>query len=242
MDDHQRSREKRSDSDRGFSSDLESKDGLEPLCHLDAMDDPCVVLAQLRSCLHQSGAVLLEINDFQPSVALDAIFLLVCLEQDLNEEQPSTKVIFRTLTKRSECGHLIIRVCKMKGHRESHDHSHPLAAIQVGGGPISPSNSSLSRSVQRNAALEEVKELASTLLSKLENDTFVRVSCSCPRALIIALRAIKIARKTIRSNTSDLFVCPHLHMHSTAQHGSAKGKESGSNLVCLDVFVKQALA
>ena len=174
------------------------------LCHLDSSDDPVLVLHQLRQCIggtpgHSgAGAALLEVNDSNPSVALDAILLLCLLESDLE-----TQIIFRPLTYRAESGCLLLRVCKLKqkkGKKQDHQRSMPVVKVKCS---VNPSSSDM---------LRDVRALADSLLSKVNQHNVACIKSESPTQLIVALRALKIARKVIRSERSDqdLFINPRV--------------------------------
>lgn len=184
------------------------------LCHLDSSDDPVMVLHQLRECIAGRGAALLEVNDSNPSVVLDAILLLCLLEADLD-----SKIIFRPLRQRADNGCMILRVCKakQKGGQRSQSIVQVKRVTDEARHNLSPSD-----------MLREVRALADSLVNKVDGNNVACIESHGPTELIVALRALKIARRIVRSDGSDqdLYISPQVT------------NDKNQSLICFHCWVK----
>jgi hypothetical protein len=205
--DEQRARSERSkdrDSNRDDEdlvlSDTDASGHKWLLCHLDSADDPVMVLHQLRECISERGAALLEVNDSNPHVALDAMLLLCLLEADLE-----SKIVFRPLRQRAENSCMILRVCKAK-QKGSQRASGPIVQVKKPTLIDNPSPTEM---------LRQARGLADQLLSRVDKNTMACIESENPTELIVALRALKIARKILlgrsivrNEGNEDLYISP----------------------------------
>jgi hypothetical protein len=193
----ERSKDREQDSDEDLVlSDTDASGHKWLLCHLDSADDPVMVLHQLRECISERGAALLEVNDSNPHVALDAMLLLCLLEADLE-----SKIVFRPLRQRAENSCMILRVCKAK-QKGSQRASGPIVQVKRPTHIDNPSPSEM---------LQQARGLADQLLSRVDKNTMACIESENPTELIVALRALKIARKIVRSEgNEDLYISPQV--------------------------------